>query len=357
MRIGSLFSGIGGFDLGLSAAGLGEAAWFVEKDPFCQRVLSARFPGVPVLDDVRLVGAHNLPTVDVLTAGVPCQPASSAGSRRGKDDERWMWPEALRVVREMRPTWALFENPTGLLSLNGGARFREIIDELCSQFRAVTWVEIRAQDAGAPHRRARVWIVAGPKPLISLERPPASFRKHPRLSGQGVVKGDAYWSLPNHAEGNMGHLLWPTTTVGDGKSSGSRIGNINTKAHRGVSLTDAVCRPERVGWPGKNPPVGWRLNPDWVEGLMSFPQGWTDVPVPGRSIHKDAPSEPAEIGEWIDWPAQPGEEQRWHEPPRITDRKAGRTNRLRALGNACVPQVVEIVGNMIKSVVTFGSDE
>ena len=114
MRVGSLFSGIGGFDLGLERAGH-EIVWQVENDAYCLKVLAKHWPDVPCYEDVHDVGAHNLEEVDVICGGFPCQPVSVAGKQRGQDDERWLWPEFARILRELRPRYALVENVPGLL--------------------------------------------------------------------------------------------------------------------------------------------------------------------------------------------------------------------------------------------------
>ena len=99
---GSLFSGIGGFDLGFQWAGI-ETIWDVEIDPYCQAVLRKHFPSTEIFDDVRTAGKHNLKSVDIISAGFPCQPVSHSGKRQGKDDNRWLWPEVPRIIKEIKP--------------------------------------------------------------------------------------------------------------------------------------------------------------------------------------------------------------------------------------------------------------
>ncbi len=113
MRIGSLFSGIGGLELGLERAGLGYVAWQVEIDPFCRKVLAKHWPGVKQHEDVRSVGAHNLDRVDVICGGFPCQDVSSAGARRGlAGPKSGLWYEFRRILSELRPSVAVVENVT-----------------------------------------------------------------------------------------------------------------------------------------------------------------------------------------------------------------------------------------------------
>jgi DNA (cytosine-5)-methyltransferase 1 len=119
--IGSLCSGIGGLDLGLEAALGAEVRWQVERESFCAEILARHWPAAARFRDVRDVGAHNLERVDLICAGFPCQPHSSAGRRKGTADERWIWPEIARVLRALRPDWVVLENVPGLLTSSGGA--------------------------------------------------------------------------------------------------------------------------------------------------------------------------------------------------------------------------------------------
>jgi DNA (cytosine-5)-methyltransferase 1 len=160
LRVGDAFAGIGGMSLGLHLAGGFETRWFIEIDEFCQRVLAKHWPNVPQYGDIRDVRGSDLPTIDVLTAGVPCQPASVAGQQRGAADERWLWGEFARLVRELRPRWVLAENPTGILSVDAGRGFGTVLRELAESGYDAEWQSIPASAVGAPHIRDRVWLVA-----------------------------------------------------------------------------------------------------------------------------------------------------------------------------------------------------
>src|SRR5574338_1226981 len=114
MRIGSIFSGIGGIELGLERAGLGHTVFHAETDPYCSRVLERHWPGVPNLADVRNVTGPGVPAFDLLAGGFPCQPVSSAGKRLAQRDPRWLWPEFQRIIEEFRPALVIAENVPGL---------------------------------------------------------------------------------------------------------------------------------------------------------------------------------------------------------------------------------------------------
>ncbi|HEX6971532.1 MAG TPA: DNA (cytosine-5-)-methyltransferase [Limnochordia bacterium] len=157
MRVGSLFSGIGGFDLGLERAGM-EIAWQVEIDNYCRRVLAKHWPHVKRYSDIREVDPHELEPVDLVAGGPPCQPFSIAGRRTGIADERWMWPEFARVVRGVRPRWVLFENVAGLA--NDPVAFGAILGDLHQLGFDAEWSLVSACSMGAPHVRRRLFIVA-----------------------------------------------------------------------------------------------------------------------------------------------------------------------------------------------------
>ena len=155
MKFGSLFAGIGGLDLGLERAGM-ECAWQVEIDDFCQRVLTKHWPDVPKYKDVRDVGKENLEAVDLIAGGFPCQPFSVAGKQRGEKDDRHLWPEMLRVITELKPTWVLGENVPGIIPIF----LDEAISDLEDQGYTCETFVLPAVAFDAPHRRDRLFILA-----------------------------------------------------------------------------------------------------------------------------------------------------------------------------------------------------
>ena len=158
-KVGSLFSGIGGLDLGLERSGF-EIAWQIEIDDFCQKILKKHWPDVPKYQDVFSVDFVELPKVDLLCGGFPCQPVSYAGKRRGSQDERWLWPEFNRAICEIKPRWILVENVPGLLSAENGRLFGGILRDLAAGGYDAEWDCIPAAAFGAPHLRYRVFLVA-----------------------------------------------------------------------------------------------------------------------------------------------------------------------------------------------------
>ena len=185
----SLCSGVGGLELAAALgceqaglpAGVIRTVALCEADDYCRRVLALRFPGVPIFEDIRDVSRESLHEragirrVDILYGGIPCQPHSVAGARRGGSDERDLWPETARLVRELRPAWCVVENVPGILSSDAGRFFAAILRDLAALEYRAGWGVWGAADVGAPHQRDRVVILAH-----RFDRPVADCDQHRR---------------------------------------------------------------------------------------------------------------------------------------------------------------------------------
>jgi DNA (cytosine-5)-methyltransferase 1 len=160
MRHGSLFSGIGGFELAAEWMGW-QNTFHCEFNEFGSKVLSHYWPESKHYGDITKSDFSEFrDRIDILTGGFPCQPYSAAGKRKGKDDARHLWPEMLRVIREVRPRYIVGENVYGLVTWNGGLVFDEVCTDLEAEGYAVWPIVIPAAAVNAPHRRDRVWFVA-----------------------------------------------------------------------------------------------------------------------------------------------------------------------------------------------------
>ena len=160
MTHASLFSGIGGFDLAAEWVGW-QNLFHCEWNPFGQQVLKHHFPNSKSYNDITKTDfTIHRGQVDILTGGFPCQPYSSAGKRLGKEDERHLWPEMLRTIREVQPSWVVGENVRGLTNWNGGMVFDEVQADLETEGYEVTPFLLPACAVNAPHRRDRIWFVA-----------------------------------------------------------------------------------------------------------------------------------------------------------------------------------------------------
>lgn len=259
MNVLDLFSGIGGFSLGLERAGMRTVA-FCEIDPYCRKVLRKHWPDVPIHEDVRRLDASAITNpVDLVCGGFPCQPFSLAGKRCGEADDRHLWPEMLRIVQVFQPSWVIGENVVGLISMG--------LDQVLSDLEGIGYAcqafVIPAVAVDASHRRDRVWVVA-------------------------------------HTNGNRRQ----------------RAGEV----WKGRPCTSRLCK----AFPNADS-AGWEK-----QHTSAIPENkglgnWASSP------------------RWCPWPVEPG-------VGRVVDGIPHRVDRLRALGNAVVPQVVEVIGRTIMEV-------
>jgi DNA (cytosine-5)-methyltransferase 1 len=259
LKMLDLFSGIGGFSLAAHWTGQIETVAFCEIDPYCQTLLNLRFPGIPICKDIRSLnyewiianakcgglqesgkrkqagGSGQFYKIDILTAGTPCQPASCAGRRAGKNDDRWLWPETFRVVKDTKPKWCILENVRGLLSLEQGMVFEDLCLELeVLGYETRTFV-IPAVSLGAWHRRDRIWIVA-----------------HTRCEyGEGAESGGEFKGTVSSEKTTI-ELERPTGDDGEGDA-----GNSQSTGLQGSSNGQGKMQYGRTGKPGTKWHIPW----------------------------------------------------------------------------------------------------
>jgi DNA (cytosine-5)-methyltransferase 1 len=373
MTVGSLFSGIGGLDLGLERAGH-TVRWQVEADPYCRRVLAQHWPDIPCYPDVTHLTAETLEPVDLICGGFPCQPVSVAGAQKGTDDERWLWPHFARLLGALRPRYALLENVPGLLTANGGHAFGAILSDLADSGYDATWDSIPASALGAPHRRYRVFIIAS---LPDAERHRAGVQSRHAPSG-----GQA-WE-PSHA--SKPTLVRPEDRKADAERLAPSRQDVADAGYTGVQKRGITGSPE-APCDGSG-----RMEPDGVSGGCCTER--TDL-ADAQELDQRArlcQSEPTEqrrgrscdsSGTLADadhqrcvggrQPEQHDQQgPRWREPDgRLSDGRffdapirgewpiepdvgrvahgvPQRVDRLKALGNAVVPQVAEWLGRRLQ---------
>ena len=156
-----LFSGIGGFSLGLEATGGFETVAFCDYDSYCQKILRKHWPWVTIYDDIKELNHEKLNSnghtkIDIITGGYPCQPFSVAGRQQGEKDPRHVWPEYFRLIKDLRPTWVIGENVSGHVKLG----LDTVLENLESEGYSARPFSISASSIGANHQRERIWIVA-----------------------------------------------------------------------------------------------------------------------------------------------------------------------------------------------------
>ncbi len=318
MKFGSLFSGIGGMDLGLERAGM-ECAWQVEIDDYCQRVLNKHWPDVPKFGEVRDVGKGNLETVDLIAGGFPCQPHSVAGKRKGAADDRNLWPEFSRIIAELQPRYVIAENVPGIIT----TYIDTVLSDLEGEGYTCTTFNIPAIAFDAPHRRERIFIVA----YANGKR-----RRYPQKRQD---------SISESISANQSSKGWRRTNVADALSSDGRRGAV---AGQGYRQRRQLAKAKRTG-----------LQPGYGEAHSSESQSSGEVVAdpesPGHrndSPYKWAPDR--EINS-SDNTNPSSREQNWWSVESNVGRVAhgipSRVDRLRGLGNAVVPQVAEWIGKRI----------
>ncbi len=333
LKVLDLFSGIGGFSLGLEAVGPFRTIAFCEREPFCQAVLRKHWPDTPIFDDVRTIPTDRLGRVDIIVGGFPCQPWSQAGQRRGAEDDRDLWPEMARLIEELRPRWLVGENVHGFVNQPMGLE-RSLSDLESLGYQAVPFI-IPACAVDAPHRRDRVWIISwdangtnetaqckirteNTKPSRIRTRSPASLanavgerqrekgraKSRRRISGASSFMADA----SNDGSGRREQQ----------SKSGKSARHVADASSEG--LQGGGDEPRETGDAGAGQPVQldseirgqWRAEP----GMGGMADG---------------------VPRWLDEP----------DTPRVASGVKNRVPRLKALGNAVVPQVVAQIGKAI----------
>lgn len=293
-----LFSGIGGFALASNQAGF-KTVGFCEIDPYCQAVLKKHWPGTPIHGDIRGIEGNDYRGISLLTGGFPCQPFSVAGRKRGKEDDRYLWPEMLRVIREARPRWIVGENVANIVNL----ALDQVHIDLESEGYEVESVIIPACAVDAPHRRDRVWILAHSERGGRWEG-----GLQGGLSKIHLQRSDKWGSIAESSE-NVADSGRP------GQGGHQRIGATGTE-----------------GLPSGHPPE---------RGSYC---GGSDV-AHASTIHAQGLQErqgERKLGGGCRWLAEPG-------LGRVADGVSNRAHRLKGLGNAIVPQVAQEILRHIRS--------
>lgn len=342
MTIGSLFSGIGGLELGLELAGLGPTLFQVEREPFCREVLAKHWPASLRLDDVCAVGAHNLPAVDLLCGGFPCQDLSLAGKGAGLAGARsGLWFEYARIIGELRPRFVVVENVAALV--NRG--LHAVLGSLAALGYDAWWDCIPAAAVGAPHRRDRLFVVAwravaNPRELIGQQQQGRAGGTGRALSplayghgADGVVDDEGPAGALAHADSLRG--LQPQGGIGEQRR---RIGD----------SSQDMGNPHGPRLERRSLPVGERAD-EWTARQAGSAGGGDRESVAGMGRATDG------LPRWLDghWPARPGEAQAPWEAPRtaVLKRWQKRPARLRALGNAVSPAVGYVIGCVVRGLV------
>ena len=326
MKVGSLFAGIGGIDLGLSRAGF-QIEWQVEIDDYCSRVLAKHWPNVARFRDIRECGKHNLPPVDIVVGGFPCQPHSLAGKRQASNDNRDLWPEFYRIICELRPRWVLAENVSGLLSSESGRFFGGILWDLAGIGYDAEWQVLSAVAFGAPHLRKRIWLVAYPsnggwrlQPLQGQGSGPATY---PGSNGKIQSMAD-----PQAMADPQGNRCF-TTRDTEGQHDGNACQRSESLSH-----TDSVEWIKR----GKQQPEGGNSQRHDADSRR---RGLEERQIFGSDAQQKLTTFVRDCSAY--WGFEP-------DVGRVANGIPDRVHRLRELGNAVVPQIANYIGGLIMEI-------
>ena len=291
VQVLDLFSGIGGFSLGLKRAGM-ETIGFCEIDPFCRKVLAKHWPDVTIHTDIRsLDGKDYKGRAEIICGGFPCQPFSQAGKRRGTEDDRHLWPEMLRIISEVRPTWVIGEHVIGIVKME----LDSILSDLEGEGYQTRAFIIPACGIDAPHKRDRVWIIA-----------------HANSEGESdgpINEGPRPRQLELMADPNSGF-----STVTQQAVQAGRATIISSSKDVADSESERV---QRLWSSGEQKPHTY--------GGQKLSLCGSERPRPAY------------------WEAEPG-------MGRVVDGIPNRVDRIKGLGNAVVPMVVEVIGNAIMEI-------
>ena len=331
---GSLFSGIGGFDLASEKMGW-DNLFHCEWNPFCQKILHYYWPKAEQFTDITKTDFTKYANkIDVLTGGFPCQPYSTAGKRFGKDDERHLWPSMLRAIKEIKPSWVVGENVHGIVNWSGGLVFDQVQTDLENEGYEVQSYILPACAKNAPHRRDRVWFVAYSDSCNDrrTSRCNASKSKEERLQERHDVRQSAepsqvFGAVPNANERTTG----PSRTSGETQSNGSenndepKSGREQTEQHFGCS--DVYGNDTNA-------------NSQRLQGHFQKPR---KAKQPIQKKNGSRYSADGRLQDWLNFPTQPpicsGNDGFSSRLDGITFPK-WRNESIKAYGNAIVPQVV-----------------
>jgi site-specific DNA-cytosine methylase len=318
IRIGSMFAGIGGFELGVEYAlrryGYPcETVWQIEQNQYCQRILHKHWPHAEIFDDVRECGAHNLPSCDVLLAGFPCQGISQSGMGLGLEDERsGLFYEVVRFLREMRPAILCLENTPAIISRG----LDSILWELAQLGYSARWGGLRASDMGAPHRRARWWLIGW---THDTDRPlwiPCPCCEN-------------FWCVRHQQHAH--DCECPSIDLMDYdpySEGGERVADTHRQHLEEWEDERGHSWPEQPPTPGAGGETPGRETQSRVDGVSHGLPSRVDL-----SRHR--------------WPAPPGQPRHTWEPPQTHTRQPEDKPRLMALGNSIVPQCAAQLGAWI----------
>jgi len=341
-----LFSGIGGFSLGLEATGYFDTVAFCDFDPYCQKVLRKHWPWVTIYDDVKELNSERLSAnghnkIDIITGGYPCQPFSIAGRQKGEQDPRHVWPEMFRLVKELRPTWVIGENVSGHIKLG----LDTVLENLESEGYSARAFSISASSIGANHQRERVWIIANSNDTGN--RTSQSSINQDRQENDQGWEGLTQFELSGHSKDmeNTRRTQWPWSFFGDQDEDETGEGYANQFERSGSTSESDVANTESVSSYGREDREHTEQGDTERQtgGEGSYDANTDSERLEGRRSECELreSQEEGQIG-WSQW---------WQFEPnvgRVAHGVPKRVDRLKCLGNSLVPMIPYYIGMSIK---------
>jgi DNA (cytosine-5)-methyltransferase 1 len=380
LKLLDLFSGLGGFSLGLERTGCFKTVAFCEIDKYCTLILNKHWKGIKVYDDVRKItkeqfDADGIEYPDILSGGFPCQPFSVAGKQKGTGDDRHLWPEMFRIIKAFRPRIVIGENVKGIINIQDGLVFETVCTDLENEGYEVQAFNIPAAGVQAPHRRERIWIIATnvANPISDDERREItrSYEEARRIqeeyrendsssrffSGTSAIRNsdNGHEVMANTNTGlrdgteeeiqSRGETLNPSSAgrgvedVANPESLRPRGGNrekcgteewkFQQSEQEGSSIrseTEGRSSQDRTNVANTESSIGYELQVDTGDGKFET----QEIPRDGSSLRRE--------GSW--WDVEP-------DVGRVAHGIPGRVHRLKGLGNSIVPQIAEEIGKAI----------
>jgi DNA (cytosine-5)-methyltransferase 1 len=374
LKILDLFSGLGGFSLGLERTGKFKTVAFCEIDKYCTLLLQKHWKGIKIYEDVRKINKEQFDTdgieyPDIITGGFPCQPFSVAGKQKGTGDDRHLWPEMFRIIKTFKPKFVIGENVKGLINIQDGVVFETVCTDLESEGYEVQAFNIPAAGVGAPHRRERIWILATnvANSISDNEREQITrgdeeerrIQEKYRQNNSTARQSSRTGAIRN---GDRGYedMANPNTRFSNGTNkeifSRGQTSNISSTGGGDKNVENSRCTLQQgTVFQGENENEIRKGNADQSQRSSSSPEYDVANPSSEQSHSNDNGQEQREISqqEQIElggrsggtlWPSN------WEFEPnvgRVANGVPGRVHRLKGLGNSIVPKIAEEIGKAI----------
>jgi DNA (cytosine-5)-methyltransferase 1 len=338
MKVLDLFSGIGGFSLGLEWAGMSTKA-MCEKDPYCRKVLSKHWPGLKIHEDIRdLDGKEYANSIDVVAGGFPCQPFSVAGERKGKLDDRHLWPEMFRVIKESKPRWVLGENVFGFINM----ALDDVQSDLESEHYEVRKFVLPAVAVDARHRRDRCFVIAYSNSDLIRNKPRWGDGENGQSSPISTDHGEAQSMADSRckSEGFSLNRSGSERIRSEEKRQWSEEGDGFTNSGQALAYTNGERKLQQRGT--EQEVGGWIGN--------SGEQDVTHTNGERLEVRESIGEHTQSELQTIERSHSKRRENVWLPEPgvgRVADGIPGRVDRLKGLGNAVVPQLIQAIGEIV----------